>query len=68
MARTPLLETVQRAAAEAAAEDRSTTRRGFLRDAAVAGAATTAFGVFAQRRARPLRRAAWSSSVPGSRA
>ena len=49
MARTPLLETVQRAAAEAAAEDRSTTRRGFLRDAAVAGAATTAFGVFAQR-------------------
>jgi monoamine oxidase len=49
MARTPLLETVQRAAAEAAAEGRSTTRRGFLRDAAVAGAATTAFGVFAQR-------------------
>jgi len=49
MARTPLLETVQRAAAEAAAEARSTTRRGFLRDAAVAGAATTAFGVFAQR-------------------
>jgi monoamine oxidase len=49
MARTPLMETVQRAAAEAAAEDRSTTRRGFLRDAAVAGAATTAFGVFAQR-------------------
>ena len=49
MARTRLLETVQRAASEAAAEDRSTTRRGFLRDAAVAGAATTAFGVFAQR-------------------
>jgi monoamine oxidase len=49
MARTPLLETVQRAAAEAAGEDRSTTRRRFLRDAAVAGAATTAFGVFAQR-------------------
>jgi monoamine oxidase len=49
MARTPLLETVQRAAAEAAGEDRSTTRRRFLRDAAAAGAATTAFGVFAQR-------------------
>jgi monoamine oxidase len=40
---------VQRAAAEAAAEDRSTTRRGFLRDVAAAGAATTAFGVIAQR-------------------
>jgi monoamine oxidase len=49
MARTPLLETVQRAAADAAGEDRSTTRRGFLRDAAAAGAATTAFGMFAQR-------------------
>jgi monoamine oxidase len=49
MARTPLLETVQRAAAEAAGGERSTTRRGFLRDAAAAGAATTAFGVFAQR-------------------
>jgi monoamine oxidase len=49
MARTPLLETVQRAAAEATAEGRPTTRKGFLRDAAVAGAATTAFGVFAQR-------------------
>jgi monoamine oxidase len=49
MARTPLLETVQQAAAEAAGEDRSTTRKGFLRDAAVAGAATTAFGVFTNR-------------------
>ncbi len=49
MARTPLLETVQRAAAEAAAEDRSTTRRGFLRDTAAAGAAASAFGIFAQR-------------------
>lgn len=49
MARTPLLETVQRAAAEAAAEDRSTTRQGFLRDTAAAGVAATAFGVFAQR-------------------
>ncbi len=49
MARTPLLETVQRAAADAAAEDRSTTRRGFLRDTAAAGAAASAFGIFAQR-------------------
>jgi len=49
VARTPLLETVQRASAEAAAEHRSTTRRGFLQEAAAAGAATAAFGVFAQR-------------------
>src|SRR5215207_11399056 len=49
MARTPLLETVQQAAAEAAGEDRSTTRKGYLRDAAVAGPATTAFGVFTKR-------------------
>jgi monoamine oxidase len=49
MARTPLMEVVQHAVADIAAEERESTRREFLRDAAVAGAATTAFGVLAGR-------------------
>ena len=49
MARTPLFETVQRAAAEAAAETPRSTRKEFLRDAAVAGAALGAFGALAPR-------------------
>ena len=49
MARTPLMGTVQRAVAEVAEDEGRSTRRGFLRDAAAAGAATTAFGVLAGR-------------------
>jgi monoamine oxidase len=49
MARTPLLETVQRAVAEVAAEERRSTRKEFLRDAAAAGVAATAAGTFASR-------------------
>jgi monoamine oxidase len=49
MARTPLMETVQRIAADAAAEESRTSRRDFLREAGVAGAAASAFGVLASR-------------------
>jgi monoamine oxidase len=47
MARTPLMDVVQRAVADVAADGRRSTRRGFLRDAAAAGAAATAFGALA---------------------
>jgi monoamine oxidase len=49
MARTPLLDTLQRAVADVHAEERRSTRRDFLRDAAAAGAAVSAFGVAAGR-------------------
>ena len=49
MARTPLLDTLQRMTADVAAEERRTSRRDFLRDAAAAGAAASAFGVLAPR-------------------
>ncbi|HET9675655.1 MAG TPA: NAD(P)/FAD-dependent oxidoreductase [Gaiellaceae bacterium] len=49
MARTPLLDALQRITADVATEERRTSRRDFLRDAAAAGAATTAFGVLASR-------------------
>jgi monoamine oxidase len=49
MARTPLLETVQRAVAEVAEDERRSTRKEFLRDTAAAGAAVTAFGTLAPR-------------------
>jgi monoamine oxidase len=47
MARTPLLETVQRAVAEVAAGERRSTRKEFLRDAAAAGVAAGAVGALA---------------------
>jgi monoamine oxidase len=49
MARTPLLDAIQRMTADVAAEERHTSRRDFLRDAAAAGAAASAFGVLAPR-------------------
>jgi monoamine oxidase len=49
MARTPLLDALQRMTADVAAEERRTSRRDFLRDAAAAGAAASAFGVLAPR-------------------
>ena len=49
MARTPMLAAIQRITADVAAEERRTSRRDFLRDAAATGAAATAFGAFATR-------------------
>jgi monoamine oxidase len=49
MARTPLLDALQRITADVAAEDRRTSRRDFLREAAATGASATAFGAFASR-------------------
>jgi monoamine oxidase len=49
MARTPLLDALQRMTADVAAEEHRTSRRDFLRDAAAAGAAASAFGVLAPR-------------------
>jgi monoamine oxidase len=43
------MDTLQRAVADVAAEERRSSRKDFLRDAGTAGAAATAFGVFAQR-------------------
>jgi monoamine oxidase len=47
MARTPLLGAVQDAVANVAAEERRTSRREFLKESALAGAAVTAFGSLA---------------------
>jgi monoamine oxidase len=49
MARTPLAQTLTYAVAEIAEEERLTTRRGFIRDAAVLAAGATALGHLAGR-------------------
>jgi monoamine oxidase len=49
MARTSLLAAVQEAVAEVAAEERRTSRREFLKESALAGAAVTAFGSLATK-------------------
>jgi monoamine oxidase len=47
MARTPLLDAVQRAVADVVAEERRSTRKEFLRDAAAVGVAAGAMGALA---------------------